>query len=106
MRRAKKIERAIEDAKKRDGYRCIICGGDAIEGAHVLSRIVPFPWYHADSSYWIMTLCSYHHLDYDTIQSAVKKTEWLTNKGLTEWAQKLKKGLNGELHEAQKIKHP
>lgn len=76
------INRAIQEAKKRDGWKCRVCGGVPVDGAHLLPRNHPAPEYSPDSSVWIVTLCRQHHTQYDANKRMQDKASWLKYHGL------------------------
>ena len=88
--RTRDIKRAIREAKKRDGYRCRVCGSEQVDGAHLLPRRHPAPEYDSAGANWIMALCRLHHREYDSSAFVSSKYEWCLRHGLDREAKMLK----------------
>jgi hypothetical protein len=103
--RSERIEAAVTRAKMRDGWKCRVCNrakknGYVVEGAHLLPRRAPFPWYHADDERWIVTLCTIHHMSFGHNHDPMDLAKWLHSNGLHEEGTLIEQGMNGELHGA------
>lgn len=83
-RRTKEINDAIAAAKKRDGNKCIICKKEPVDGAHVLPRNNPNPKNDPTNPKYIMSLCRFHHRQYDQ-NPTDRKHLWLEYFGLTQF---------------------
>lgn len=77
--RTVRINQAIKAAKERDGNRCKIpwCGSSPVDGAHILPRNHPRPNYRPDDVEWIVSLCRYHHREYDKNKTDIERLSWL-----------------------------
>lgn len=85
------IEAAIRKAKKRDRYKCIICGrghetGNTVDGSHLFVRNCSYPRYHADDPDHIFTACSWHHAEYGKQTTWQAKAAWFRKYRLEAWA--------------------
>ncbi len=94
-RRTKETEAAIVTAKRRDNFRCVVCGrghehGIQVDGAHLLPRNNPDPANDPTNPNYIMTMCREHHLQYDYIKLDASRITWLSRHGLHEYAERLK----------------
>ena len=95
--RTKEINRAIAKAKKRDNYRCLLCGrgestGDSVDGAHIASRNGSHGIDPRDAGL-ILTLCREHHIQYDSLSLMVTRRAWLERRGLEMFSVRLQAAL-------------
>lgn len=80
--RTKRINRAIREAKQRDG-KCLACfAEEGLEGAHLLPRNVGYKAYDPGAAKFIITLCSLCHRSFDALHSVDAKIAWLIARGL------------------------
>lgn len=88
------VQKARNDARKRDSYTCQVSGrraadGYEIDGAHLL------PVRYAGGSYDptdrdnVVSLWRVLHIDFDSNQTPESRAEWLRAHGLTAWADRL-----------------
>ena len=82
-KRKNRIESACLRAKKRDNFTCQVCGNKFnVEAAHLMPRKISRPRYNPADEKFIVTLCSWHHKEFDSFSGIAKKIEWLDLKGL------------------------
>ena len=88
--RTKDINKAIREAKKRDGC-CLVTGvKHGLDGAHLLPRNVGFKRYDPRNPLNILTLHRIQHQSFDMNHSPESKIAWLDNKGLHDWANRIR----------------
>lgn len=88
--RTRDIQRAIREAKKRDGYKCRHCGESPVHGAHLLPRNLAVPEYDPANPDWIVTLCWKCHYVFDSGHTVKAKYKVAQSFGLTREAAMLK----------------
>lgn len=92
------IEKAIRTAKKRDVYKCQVCGkgmytGDIVCGGHLFPRNSSWGVDPTDSNF-IISFCFSHEKEYGDLITMERKLEWLREKGLTAFARQVERVLD------------
>ena len=97
--RKQRIDAAIEEAKRRAGYRCLITGltreqlmergSSILVGAHLLPRNVGFPRYTPDNPDNIIPMSQGHHYLMDANFSPRRKADWLRAHNLPYYADRI-----------------
>ncbi len=76
---------AISHAKRRDGGRCLVCGIEGVDGAHLFRRRKGEKF--AKDENFILSLCRKHHQELTPLYGE-KCIEWLESYYLISWAKK------------------
>lgn len=85
--RAKRIDKAGKEAKKRDRFQCRRCKirqehGAKLEAAHLLVRNAPYSRFRPDDARFIIALCQRCHNEMDRNSNPTAKAQWLRDNDL------------------------